>query len=71
MPHRGRHHEEIFSHPGRFLCISAGKSSKLRAFPITGKAIIALASKFLRVIYKTLKHNWVFEDFPRFVLADG
>jgi transposase len=37
----------------------------------TGKAIIALARKFLRVIYRTLKHNWVFEDFPRFVLANG
>jgi len=37
----------------------------------TGKAIIALARKFLGVIYKTLKNNWIFEDFPRFVLANG
>lgn len=39
----------------------------------TGKAIIALARKFLSVIYKTLKNNWIFEDFPQFVLrtADG
>ncbi len=37
----------------------------------TGKAIIALARKFLGIIYKTLKNNWVFEDFPRFVLANG
>ena len=30
-----------------------------------GKASIALARKFLGVIYHTLKNNWVFEDFPR------
>ena len=35
----------------------------------TGKAIIALARKFLGVIYHTLKSNWVFEDFPNFVIA--
>jgi transposase len=34
-----------------------------------GKANIALAHKFLGVIYHTLKNNWVFEDFPNFVLA--
>lgn len=44
---------------------------RLAATRGTGKAIIALARKFLGVIYKTLKHNWIFEDFPRFVLADG
>jgi len=37
----------------------------------TGKAIIALARKFLGIIFKTLKNNWIFEDFPRFVLANG
>lgn len=37
----------------------------------SGKAIIALARKFLGIIYRTLKNNWVFEDFPRFVLANG
>lgn len=37
----------------------------------TGKAIIALARKFLGIIYKTLKNNWIFKDFPRFVLANG
>jgi transposase len=37
----------------------------------TGKAIIALARKFLGIIYKTLKNNWIFEDFPHFVLANG
>jgi len=36
-----------------------------------GKAIIALARKFLGVIYRTLKNNWVFEDFPNFVLAEA
>jgi hypothetical protein len=36
----------------------------------TGKAIIALARKLLRIIYRTLKNNWVFEDFPNFVLAE-
>ena len=36
-----------------------------------GKAIIALAKKFLGVIFKTLKNDWVFEDFPNFVLAEG
>ena len=36
----------------------------------TGKAIIALARKFLGIVYHTLKNNWVFEDFPNFVLAE-
>lgn len=35
-----------------------------------GKAIIALAKKFLGVIYRTLKNGWIFEDFPNFVLAE-
>ncbi len=30
-----------------------------------GKAIIALARKFLGIIYRTLKNKWVFEDFPK------
>lgn len=37
----------------------------------TGKAIIALARKFLGVIYRTLKNRWVFEDFPNFVLEEA
>lgn len=37
----------------------------------TGKAIIALARRFLRVIYNTLKNDWVFEDFPNFVLVEA
>lgn len=36
-----------------------------------GKAIIATARKFLGIIYNTLKNNWVFEDFPNFVLAES
>lgn len=33
-----------------------------------GRANIALARKFLGVIYRTLKNRWVFEDFPAFRL---
>jgi transposase len=36
-----------------------------------GKAIIATARKFLGIIYNTLKNNWVFDDFPNFVLAES
>jgi len=36
-----------------------------------GKAIIALARKFLGVIYHTLKNNWAFEDFPRFIIKSA
>ena len=35
-----------------------------------GKAIIAVARKFLGIIYRTLKNDWVFADFPNFVLAE-
>lgn len=35
----------------------------------SGKAIIATARKLLGIIYDTLKNNWVFEDFPNFVIA--
>jgi len=42
---------------------------RLKAARGTGKAIIALARKFLGIIYKTLKNGWVFEDFPGFVIA--
>ena len=34
-----------------------------------GSANLALARKFLGVIYQSLRNNWVFEDFPNFVLA--
>ena len=36
----------------------------------TGKAIIALARKFLGIIYRTLRYRWTFADFPNFVLAE-
>ena len=42
---------------------------KMKSRRGTGKAIVALARKFLGIIYRTLKNNWVFEDFPNFVLA--
>jgi transposase len=35
-----------------------------------GKAKIAVARKYLGIIYNTLKNNWVFEDFNNFVLAE-
>ena len=35
-----------------------------------GKAIVALAHKFLGIIHRMLKNKWVFEDFPNFVLAE-
>ncbi len=34
----------------------------------SGKAIIATARKLLGIIFDTLKNNWIFEDFPNFVL---
>jgi transposase len=43
---------------------------RIRSRRGTGRAIIALARKFLGIIYHTLKNHWVFEDFPNFVLAD-
>jgi transposase len=35
-----------------------------------GKAKIALARKFLTIIYNTLRNNWVFADFNNFELAE-
>ena len=43
---------------------------RVRARRGTGKAIIALARKFLGIIYRTLKNKWVFKDFPNFVIAE-
>jgi len=42
---------------------------KMKSRRGTGKAIVALARKFLGIIYRTLKNKWVFADFPNFVLA--
>jgi len=36
----------------------------------SGKAIIATARKLLGIIYQTLKNDWMFEDFPNFVIAN-
>ena len=40
---------------------------KLKAKKGSGKAIIAPARKFLGIIYRALKNNWVFADFPNWV----
>ncbi|MDR3078080.1 MAG: IS110 family transposase [Planctomycetota bacterium] len=37
----------------------------------SGKANVALARKFLGIIYRTLRNGWVFADFPAFRLEDG
>lgn len=37
----------------------------------SGKAIIATARKLLGIIYNTLTNNWIFADFPNFVLANS
>jgi transposase len=42
--------------------------SRLKAKKGSGKAIIATSRKLLTIIYQTLKNEWVFEDFPNFVL---
>jgi transposase len=34
-----------------------------------GKAKIALARKLVKIVFDTLKNQWVFEDFPSFTLA--
>lgn len=41
---------------------------RLKAKKGSGKAIIATSRKLLGIIYDTLKNDWVFEDFPNFVL---
>ena len=51
--------------------VSEAVLRKVKARRGTGKAIIALARKFLGIIYRTLKNKWVFEDFPNFVLAEA
>ena len=43
--------------------INASNGAAAEAKPISP------SRKFLGVIYHTLKNNWVFEDFPNFVLA--
>jgi transposase len=43
---------------------------RIKARRGAGKAIIALARKFLNIIYLTLKNDWIWEDFPNGVLAE-
>lgn len=43
---------------------------RMKARRGSGKAIIATARKFLKIIYDTLINDWVFADFPNFVLAE-
>jgi transposase len=41
---------------------------KLKAKKGSGKAVIATSRKLLTIIYRTLKNDWVFEDFSNFKL---
>jgi transposase len=43
---------------------------KLKTKKGSGKAIIATSHKMLGIIYRTLKNNWVFEDFTKFKLTE-
>jgi hypothetical protein len=36
----------------------------------SGKAIILKARKMLDIIYNTLSNDWMFKDFPIFVLTE-
>ena len=42
---------------------------KLKAKKGSGKAIIATSRKLLTIVYRTLKYDWVFEDFSKFKIA--
>jgi transposase len=55
----------------RYSAYLARYYDKIKSRRGAGKAIIALARKFLGIIYRTLKNHWVFEDFPNFVLAEA
>ena len=55
----------------RYSAYLARYYDKIKSRRGGGKAIIALARKFLGIIYRTLKNDWVFEDFPNFVLAEA
>jgi len=52
----------------RYSPYLASYYERIKARRGPGKAIIALARKFLGIIYQTLTNNWIFEDFPNFVL---
>lgn len=42
---------------------------RIKAKKGSGKAIIATSRKLLGIIYNTLKHNWIFDDFSTFTMA--
>lgn len=44
---------------------------RLKARRGSGKAIIATSRKMLGIIYNTLINDWVFEDFPNFIIKDN
>ena len=44
---------------------------KIKARRGVGKAIIATARKLLKIIFNTLKNDWIFEDFTIFKLAEN
>lgn len=44
---------------------------KLKTKKGSGKAIIATSRKLLGIIYQTLKEDWIFEDFPNFVIKNA
>jgi transposase len=53
----------------RYSSYLRGHYERIKARRGTGKAIIALARKFLNIIYLTLKQNLIWEDFPNGVIA--
>lgn len=55
----------------RYSPYLANYYERIRSRRGTGRAIIALARKLLGIIYHTLKNNWIFQDFPNFVLQEA
>lgn len=55
----------------RYSPYLANYYERIRSRRGTGRAIIAVARKLLGIIYHTLKNNWVFQDFPNFVLREA
>lgn len=48
-----------------------GFYNRLKSKKGSGKAIIATSRKMLTIIYNTLKNDWIFEDFEKFVLKQS
>ena len=55
----------------RYSPYLANYYDRIRGRRGTGRAIIAVARKLLGIVYHTLKNNWVFKDFPNFVLREA